>query len=100
MRLRKAILGCALLGAVILTPLAISSAQVNAKRLILKDGSYQLASKWEIKGDRVRYFSAERADWEELPNALVDWDATDQYEKDRVAGRTSPVATELGKERK
>ena len=75
-----------------------AQAQQLAKRLILKDGSYQLATKWEKKADRVRYFSAERNEWEEVPNTLVDWDATDKYEKDRAAGKMSPEAIQLEKE--
>jgi hypothetical protein len=85
----------AVLGLVFNAP---APAQDLAHRLILKDGSYQLVTKYEVKGDRVRYKSAERDEWEELPSALVDWPATEKYEKDRTAA--IPEAAALDKEEK
>jgi len=48
----------------------------RGKKLILKDGTFQIAREYQRDGERVRYFSEERGDWEELPASMVDWDAT------------------------
>ena len=73
-------------------------AQNQAQRLILKDGSYQSVTKYEIHGDRVRYYSAERGEWEEVPKSLIDWDATNKFEQGRQDGKLAPEAVELDKE--
>jgi hypothetical protein len=53
------------------------------KKLVLKDGTFQLVREYSVDGDRVRYWSIERSDWEEIPSDLVDWDATKKAEADQ-----------------
>jgi hypothetical protein len=69
------------------TPLPLNPAApaVVNHRLILKDGSYQIVKQYQVAGDRVRYLSAERGEWEELPAALVDWEATRKWDRDHAA---------------
>lgn len=47
-------------------------------RLFLKDGTYQLVREYQVLPDRVKYLSAERGEWEEIPIALVDLNRTKQ----------------------
>ncbi len=63
----------------------------RGKKLVLKDGTFQLVRDYRRNGERVRYLSAERGDWEEIPAAAVDWEATakaaaaEQAEEDALA---------------
>jgi hypothetical protein len=73
-------------------------------RLILKDGTYQMVRQYEVVGDRVRYLSQDRGDWEEMPADLVDWEATRKWERDHAnqpaeaAAPSMKEAEELDKE--
>jgi hypothetical protein len=56
-----------------------------SQKLFLKDGTYQLVSSYEVHGDRVRYYSVERAAWEEIPLSLVDFEATKRAQEEEKA---------------
>ncbi|HLH40667.1 MAG TPA: hypothetical protein VKX39_16065 [Bryobacteraceae bacterium] len=45
-------------------------------RLYLKDGTYQLAREYQVLQDRVRFYSTERGQWEEIPLDLIDLNRT------------------------
>src|SRR5579863_522804 len=68
----------------ILITLAMAAFADNG-RLYLKDGDYQIVREYQVLSDRVRYFSTERGDWEEIPLELVDLDRTKKDAADRQA---------------
>lgn len=50
-------------------------------KLYLKDGTYQIVREYKVEGDRIRYYSAERSQWEEIPVALCDLTKTEAIRK-------------------
>jgi len=68
-----------------------STVNPRGMKLILTDGTYQLVREYQRNGDRVRYYSAERGAWEELPASMVDWDATAKAEKEMEKESTALV---------
>ncbi len=64
----------------------------KGKKLILKDGSFQVCREYKREGDSVRYYSVERSAWEEIPAELVDWPATQKAEAEQDAADKKLVA--------
>ena len=58
------------------TLFALSLTAANYK-LYLKDGDFQLVREYQVDGDRVRYYSVERSDWQEMPVSLIDLKRTE-----------------------
>jgi hypothetical protein len=59
---------------------------------MLEGGDFQLVREYKIEGDRVRYYSMESRQWEEMPAALVDWDATRKVEAEEAKADAATVA--------
>src|SRR5882724_6165630 len=70
--------------AMVLFAFTLSAANV---RLYLKDGGHQMVREYQVLADRVKYYSTERGEWEEIPLELVDLKRTraeeTQIESDR-----------------
>jgi hypothetical protein len=73
----------------LLLALALAAWAANFK-LYLKDGTYHLVREYRVQTDRVRYYSVERSDWEEIPLDMVDLKRTES----EVAERTVTLEKE------
>ena len=60
----------------ILLALAFSLSAATIQ-LFLKDGTSQKVKEYQVVDDRVKYLSAERGEWEEIPKDLVDFAKTE-----------------------
>ncbi len=69
--------------------LPVSAANI---RLYLTDGSDLLVSEYKVVEDRVRYYSIERSEWEEIPLTLVDLKKTERIEKQQESEQEARAA--------
>jgi hypothetical protein len=58
----------------------------------LKDGGSEIVRSYSVENDRVRYYSVERSQWEEIPSSMVDWDATHKEEAAEAAAQSAQLA--------
>lgn len=73
---------------------AATPALPRGKKLMLKDGNFQLVREYKVEGDRVRYYSIDSSSWEAMPADLVDWDATKKAEAEE-AQRDAALAAKV-----
>ncbi len=69
-------------------------------QLYLKDGSYQPVREYKVENDRVRFFSTDREEWEEIPLALVDLAKTRSRNQGARGGRARESGQTLDAEEK
>jgi hypothetical protein len=74
----RRVLACALL--LLSLPMLLAA----AAKLYLKDGTYQMVREYKVDGDRVRFYSVERSQWEEIPLELVDLKKTENEIQSRA----------------
>ncbi|MBV6432998.1 MAG: hypothetical protein IANPNBLG_03159 [Bryobacteraceae bacterium] len=56
-------------------------------KLYLKDGNWHVAREYKVEGDRVRFYSVERSEWEEIPVELTDLKRTEAEIKEHAEAR-------------
>jgi hypothetical protein len=69
--------------------LAAAAAFAADIRLYLKDGDYQVVREYEVKADRVRFYSVVGRVWEEIPLELVDLKRTEAEIGDKAQAKAA-----------
>ena len=75
---------------------AVAAFAANFK-LYMKDGSFHVVREYKVETDRVKFYSVERSQWEEIPLELADIKRTEAEQAERQAERaeeTKAVAEE------
>jgi hypothetical protein len=78
--------------------LTVAAFAANIK-LYLKDGGFHLVREYQVQTDRVRYYSVERSQWEEIPLDLVDLKRTESEIAERQAQVTEETKVVVEEEK-
>ncbi len=78
--------------------LALPALAANVK-LYLKEGGFHIVREYQVLEDRVRYYSNERGDWEEIPLAMVDLARTEKEVADHQAAIAAENKADAAEER-
>lgn len=83
-----------------LLSVAALPASAQQVKLFLKDGTQLLVKSYQIQGDRIRFYNLDTHEYEEMPVALVDFDATKRAASAQAAEHAKIVgeAEQLEKE--
>jgi hypothetical protein len=86
----------------VLAGLVLGPAPARAQqvKLFLKDGSQLLVKSYQVEGDKIRFYNLDTHETEEMPVALVDFDATKRAAGEQAAAGAKVVneAKQLEKE--
>jgi hypothetical protein len=85
--------------AILLLFLSVATLFASTVRLYLKDGTYQLVREYKVVEDRVRYYTVERGDWEEIPLDLVDLKRTEAEVKAHDEALKEDAAAQAAEEK-
>ncbi|MCL4852090.1 MAG: hypothetical protein KJZ78_12015 [Bryobacteraceae bacterium] len=76
----------------VLTAAAALTVSARNYKLYMKDGEYHVVREHKVEGDRVRFYSVERGEWEEIPVALADLDRTSKEIAEEESARKEETA--------
>jgi hypothetical protein len=80
--------------------LVLASAGFGATiRLFLKEGGHHMVREYKVEGDRVRFYSTERGDWEEMPLELVDLKKTEAELRQKAEAAKADLAAQDAEEK-
>ncbi len=85
MRLMADLRGSLLFPAILALAVLAGPAFAENLKLYTTDGEYQVVREYQVVGDRVRFYSVDRSDWDEVPAVMVDLKKTESEAAARKA---------------